>query len=103
MTPEELSKICSGRNLRDWIAGEIMGRLLIGPWYVWLWRMLCKPASWIAAGILAVLMLFVGCANGPLSSCDEVVIEHHRKGGKISGKATWDDCRPLQPSLPALL
>jgi hypothetical protein len=26
MNREDLERICSGRNLRDWIAGQVMGR-----------------------------------------------------------------------------
>lgn len=55
MNRHDLERWCSGRNLRDWLAGEIMGRLLIGPWYVWVWRGVCKVASYPASWIVAVL------------------------------------------------
>jgi hypothetical protein len=36
-----------------------MGRLVMTPWYIWLWRMALRPFSFAAGGIVAVLHWFV--------------------------------------------
>ena len=59
MKPEDLERLCSGRNLRDWLSGQVMGRLVMTPWYIWLWRMALRPFSFAAGGIVAVLHWFV--------------------------------------------
>lgn len=55
--------------LNDWWArfsGWALGALVLAPWYVWVWRGVCKvlsyPAAWIVA-LLTALALLSGCAG----------------------------------------
>lgn len=67
MNREEFEQLF--RKPASWVAGETQGRLVLAPWYIWIWRGVCKvlsyPAAWIVAALTALAMLGV-CANGPL-------------------------------------
>jgi len=53
------------------LSGWVMGTLVLAPWYVWVWRGVCKLLSWPAAGIVAVLTLLAalgGCMSVPFAT-----------------------------------
>jgi len=82
------------------IAGETQGRLIMGPWYVWVWRGICKlasyPAAWIVA-LLTALAMLGGCSTLPsVQSCR--VAKYERQGDVWS--AELRDCRVMQAPLP---